>query len=444
MIPKRKLLIAVLFALPLFSLAQENSPYSRYGIGNLAPQGNVLNRGMGGIAAGFADPLTINYLNPSSYGKLSSTILDVGLQIDSRTIKSNSPVDKFTSANAAISYLQVGFPLLNLNKKANAKHIGWGANLGLRPISKIDYKIEKFGRISNIDSIANLYEGTGGLNEAFLGTGVTIKSLSFGVNAGYIFGNKNYSTRTMFINDTVNYQSSNSQTQTSIGGVSLTGGIQYEKSFKNKKDDKLPSAILRIGAYGSLQKTYNASQDILRETFVYSSTTGGPVRVDSIYISNKDGKVQLPATYGIGFTFDDQKHLMYGVDFETSNWNNYRLNGQKDLVQNNWTVKAGFQYIPATNESKKYSQFVKYRAGIYFGPDYIIADKKLPQFAVTVGAGLPLKLRRAFYETERSFMNLALEYGRRGNSNNNISENILHISLGFSLSDIWFRRYKYQ
>lgn len=444
MIPKHKLLVAVLFALPLFSLAQENSPYSRYGIGNLAPQGNVLNRGMGGIAAGFADPITINYLNPASYGKLVYTTLDVGLQIDSRTIKSTSPVDKFTSANAAISYLQIAFPLLNGNKKATAKRIGWGANLGLRPISKIDYKIEKFGRIPNIDSVANLYEGSGGLNEAFIGTGVSIKSFSFGINAGYIFGNKDYSTRTMFINDTVSYQSSNSAIKTSIGGVSVNGGIQYEKIFKNKKDDKALPAILRIGAYGSLQKTYNASQNILRETFAYNTTTGSTVRIDSIYINDKDGSVQLPATYGIGFTYDDQKHLMYGVDFETSNWSNYRLNGQKDLVQNNWTVKAGFQYLPASTESKKYSQFVKYRAGIYFGPDYIVANKKLSQFAVTVGAGLPLKLRRAYYDLERSFMNVAVEYGRRGNNSNIISENILHISLGFTLSDIWFRRLKYQ
>jgi hypothetical protein len=67
MIPKHKLLGIVLFALPLISLSQENSPYSRYGIGNLAPQGNIFNRGMGGISAAYSDPATVNYLNPASY-----------------------------------------------------------------------------------------------------------------------------------------------------------------------------------------------------------------------------------------------------------------------------------------------------------------------------------------------------------------------------------------
>jgi hypothetical protein len=94
--------------------------------------------------------------------------------------------------------------------------------------------------------------------------------------------------------------------------------------------------------------------------------------------------------------------------------------------------------------SRKYSQFIKYRAGFFFGPDYIVADKKLPQFGVSIGAGLPLKLRQAFYETQKSVMNLAFEYGNRGNKNNNVRENIMRISVGFALSDLWFRRYKYQ
>src|SRR5665811_2339971 len=92
MIPKRKLFILVLFALPLISLSQENSPYSRYGIGNLVPSENILNRGMGGISAGYADPATINFMNPASYSKLVYATLDIGAQVDSRTVKSINPV----------------------------------------------------------------------------------------------------------------------------------------------------------------------------------------------------------------------------------------------------------------------------------------------------------------------------------------------------------------
>ncbi len=439
--PKHKLISLALLTLPLISFSQENSPYSRYGIGNLTSQSNILNRGMGGISAGYSDASAINYINPASYGKLLYTTLDIGAQVDSRTIKSTVPVGKFTSNNAIISYLQLGFPLLSGNKKAIEKNILWGVNFGLRPVSKINYKIEKDSRIANIDSLATLYEGSGGLNTAFIGTGVQIKNFSFGFNMGYLFGNKSYSTQLIFINDTVNYLKSNSSTQTNIGGLSFNAGIQY--SIQLKKRDSV-KGILRIGAYGNLQKKYDASQDVLRETFTFNSVTGSTEHLDRVYsINDQKGKIQIPATYGIGFTVENE-HLLYGLDFETSNWDNYRFFGQKDLLKNNWTIKAGIQYLPARINSRKYSQYIKYRAGLFYGPDYIVADKKLPQFGVSVGAGLPLKLKRAFYETQYSVMNIALEYGSRGNRLNNIRENILHISVGFSLSDIWFRRQKYQ
>ena len=49
--------------------AQDNSPYSRYGIGDLVPPTHIIGRGMGNISAGYADPygLTINFNNPATY-----------------------------------------------------------------------------------------------------------------------------------------------------------------------------------------------------------------------------------------------------------------------------------------------------------------------------------------------------------------------------------------
>src|SRR5688572_32096522 len=50
---------------PVFS--QDNSPYSRYGIGDLVPTTNIISRGMGGISAGYTDVFSINFNNPASY-----------------------------------------------------------------------------------------------------------------------------------------------------------------------------------------------------------------------------------------------------------------------------------------------------------------------------------------------------------------------------------------
>ena len=90
--PKYKLTCLLLSTLPLFCIAQENSPYSRYGVGNLVPAGNILNRGMGGISAGYTDPATINSINPATYSNLVYSTLDVGVEYDGRVIKSQNPL----------------------------------------------------------------------------------------------------------------------------------------------------------------------------------------------------------------------------------------------------------------------------------------------------------------------------------------------------------------
>jgi hypothetical protein len=41
-------------------------------------------------------------------------------------------------------------------------------------------------------------------------------------------------------------------------------------------------------------------------------------------------------------------------------------------------------------------------------------------------------------------INTALEFGRRGNKENELRENFFRLSIGFTLSDIWFQKRQYQ
>ena len=119
--------------------AQENSPYSRYGLGDIVPKANIVSRGMGGIAAGYSDYQSVNFINPASYSNLKTTIFEFAVETDTRTLKSLSPAARYTSTNTIISYIQLGFPIKL--KSANKKGIFWAMNMGLRPVSKINYKI---------------------------------------------------------------------------------------------------------------------------------------------------------------------------------------------------------------------------------------------------------------------------------------------------------------
>ena len=420
--------------------SQENSPYSRYGLGDMVPKTNIVSRGMGGIAAGYSDYLSINFINPASYANLRTTIFDIGAEADRRTLKSISPAARFTATNAVISYLQLAFPIKM--KKANKKDIFWAMNIGLRPVSRINYKITKTERRRGIDSLGTIYEGTGGLSQAYLGTAVSIKGFSIGVNGGYMFGNKDYSTQLNFLNDTVQYSQSNTESKTSFGGLFLNAGIQYELKFNNKKKQKINA--LRLGAYGNLKQIMTASRDALVETVMFDAS-GNKFRVDSVFANNVKGEVIYPATLGAGFTYQTSNWLV-GADFETTKWQDYRFYNQADQVQNSWKIRFGTEYFPLKENTpfKKYFSFIKYRFGFYYGPDFVRVTNSLPEYGFSFGAGIPLKLRKSYYETQTSMLNTAIEFGSRGDKKSNLRESTLRISVGLSLSDLWFRGQKYQ
>lgn len=437
-------LFIVVFGLQMLANAQENSPYSRYGIGDLVPNHNILSRGMGGISAGILDYQSINFVNPATLGSISNTIFDLGAEADVRVLRSTNPAKKFTSANSLFSYLQLAFPLAS--KKMLRHKINWGMSLGLRPVSRINYKIEKNERLSGIDSLNTTYEGSGGVNQAVLGTGISfdlskdnkhIRKISFGINGGYMFGSKDFSTKLTFINDSVDYFRSNSADSAHFGGFFMSGGLLYETS--------LSSGILRLGVYGSLQQQINSNRNITRETFSYDAN-GNAYRVDSIYDQkNVSGTIDFPSTIGAGFSFQG-KHWLYGLDYEITDWTKYKFNGVSDQLQSSWVIRAGAQYFPANEKTavKKYFNFVRYRAGLYYGPDYVKLNTNRPEFGFTLGTGMPLtSLQRLSYSGEYVVLNTALEFAARGDKTANLKENTFRFSVGISMNARWFQKRKY-
>ncbi|NOT91790.1 hypothetical protein [Ferruginibacter sp.] len=421
--------------------AQENSPYSRYGLGDITPNRNVFARGMGGVSAANIDYTSVNFVNPATLASVPLTIFDIGGEIDVRTLKSANPVKKFSTTNTIFSYLQLAFPLTT--EKMRKKDIAWGMNFGLKPVTKINYKIGVPGRTS-IDSLYTLYEGTGGANQAFIGTGLKIKKLSFGISAGYLFGNKDYSTRKMFVNDTVIYKKSNTEKKGTFGGLLITGGLQYDIVLNKDKKKEYPK-ILRLGVYGNLQQQINVTTDALNETFEYDANLS-TYRIDSVYEKNDvKGKIEYPSSFGAGFTYQDE-HWVFGADYEMTSWSKYSYPGEADPVQNSWVIRAGGQYYPAKigTPVKKYFNFVKYRAGFYYGPDYIKTGSNRPDYAFTLGTGMPLtSLKYLNYSGEYVTLNTALEVGGRGDKKTNLKENTIRFSIGVSMNARWFAKRKY-
>ena len=437
-IRKRINVLAVLFiGFSSMVEAQDlNSPYSRYGLGDILPSQNILTRGMGGIGTAYYDYRSVNFLNPAAYSNLQTVTLDIGIEVDNLTIKSLNPVAKYSNASPQISYLTLGLPLIKRkNFQTGGKEPMLGLAFGLRPMTKISYQIQRvtqFNGTTGSDSIATLFQGQGGTQQVFAGLGLKLKNFSIGANAGYLFGSKDYSTRTVFLLDTVTYQKSNHQTTSNFNGFFFNAGAQYTIQF-NKK------TFLRLGVQGNWQQDVKATNNYIVETFDYDPN-GGPFRIDSVYGKDDgNGTVTLPASYSAGIILDNQGKWSIGIDYNIAKWSQYRYFNETDQVQDSWDVRLGGQIFPTSGKS--YWSNVAYRAGVSYGEDYVNVGNVMPKWSVSFGAGLPL--RNVPYTNQSTIINTSFEIGRRGNDKNPVQENFFRVAVGLSMSDIWFIKRKY-
>lgn len=421
-------------------VAQNNSPYSRYGVGDLTPSTNIVNRAMGGVTSADANVFYINFNNPASYSafqvgteaksrKIISgrVLLDAGINLESRTLQAPNRPDKFTATDLYFSYLQIGVPLRK----------GWGLSFGIRPLTRIGYKIDEIKRIPNVDSAITEYEGNGGTYLPTIGTGFAIKNFSAGINVGYLFGRRETGTALGLINDSVQYYNSIHRTTTSFGSLYANAGLQYTLFLDKEKQD-----FLRLGATGNLKQSLNATQDVTVGIF-----TDDPNSVSDTVYSVKDvkGKIVYPASYSFGAMAGGSNARngawQLGVDVMHSAWSDYRFYGAKDAVASNTQIRVGGSFRP--DFSRAYLSAVTYRAGFYAGNDYITAGGKLPVWGASLGLGLPIANYNLAARGQFTIVNLAFEYSKRGNNDNPLKENMFRLSLGLNFSDFWFNKRKY-
>lgn len=462
---KRIRIAGILFLMGLsFSLignAQENSPFSRYGLGDLYPEQNIAARGMGGISAAYSNDQVLNTLNPASYSSLrfinvlgnargGMVSYDIGLTIDSRNLVRAKPADNFRSVNFIPTYIQLGVPL---SAKAARKNRDIGLVFGLRPYTKIDYSVSTLEK-TPIDSIESLYEGNGGLNQVFVGIGKRWNNLSIGVNAGYNFGKKDISTKTIFHNDSVLYIKSDHNVNTAFWGLFINPGISYNINLKEvagKNNSYKDVYTLKLGASATLKSSLRGSMSTLVSTFNYNQYSGTDI-IDTVYY-NKDqqGNIDIPLTYTAGFMLSKKYSVgnlatatkwAFGVDYSYGKWSEYRFFGNPDQVSDRWMLHAGTEFVPALLSTNFWSRST-YRIGAYTGKDYINADGNDYKIkAITLGFGFNVR-RWTSYDNQSTLINTAFEFGKRGSNVNNITENFFKFSVGLSLADLWFTKQKY-
>ena len=240
-----------------------SSPYSRYGVGDLQLGGFSKNLGMGGLGFAISQPYNVNFTNPASYSAITLTTFEAAGSASMYELHDASSPHAY-QYNADVAYLAMGFPL---------KAKKWGFSFGLLPYSNVGYNIaDKQTNAYSGDVEYHLYEGSGGLNQFYMGTGLSLgKNFHVGVNASFLFGTIDQLRRVEYPSNA--YYNAKVTEETIVNDFYFSGGVlKIFDSLSIAKSDSIvlfeKRIVLYLDSVAKLRKQMAAMQG--------DSATAGP------------------------------------------------------------------------------------------------------------------------------------------------------------------------
>ena len=417
-----------------------NSPLSRFGLGNPLDQVHAAQAGMGTLRATYQDPYHLNIQNPASLAGLASTSFEVGAY--GRLINLKDADGTASTNEGNLRYLAIGFPLRNpINLNYDLLENTWNAGMAfsLAPTTVVGYDLLLADDDSDFGRTSNILRGNGGAYRFTWSNAVRIRSFSAGVNVNYNFG-KITNSRVVIFNELEQSLSSELLEETSLGGFTFGYGLQYAYNFKESNDEgeRVPNGkrimVGLAGQFGGDVET--ESSNILRR---FSNSLQFSLSDTLQFNEGEMGTVTLPASITAGVAFEDFNRLYVGLEYELRNTSAYRNTAQPDELLDANRLAFGIQYIPNFSSYNSYWKRVRYRAGVRLEDDArSLGGVQARRNAVTLGAGLPLRLPR----NQISFIDFAVEAGQFGVPDV-LDENYVQFTLGFSLNDnSWFFKRK--
>lgn len=392
---------------------KENSPYSRFGVGEVCNGANTFLKGMANTSSAYASSFNVNTENPASYSYLTLTTYEAGASGNTRTVLGST--DKYKTGSANLAYMDIGIPL--------GKYAGMA--IGLKPVTRVYYYLTDTSMVDSFGKAVKSYQGDGSLNQGFIGFAGKYKGLSLGFNFGYVFGTTITINSLEPTDESNKVLSSQFYTRTKTGGVYWNLGAMYQHDL----NDKL---FLRGGATLTLSQQLNASRDKYWISYLYQADT-------ALSLTDVKGKIQMPMSYSAGLQLVGNNKWSTSINYAATNWSNYTNYGTTDsLAATSYKLSVGAEYTPDAASIDNYLQKVTYRIGGYYGKDPVmLRGTQLDYYAVTAGCTLP-------FRKNISRVHMSLEVGSRGTKANGlVRENFVRFGVGLSLNDKWFIKRKY-
>ena len=420
----KRILVSFLIAssaMTVFAQGGTNSPYSQFGLGEIAQQGGSQNRGMDGLGIALHSGNQVNTANPASYAYVDSLtmLFDMGLSASLTNFQENGVKKNARTGN--FEYVVGQFRLL--------KNVG--AVFGVLPVTNVGYSYSSSKYLAEAHStMATSYSGDGGLQKIFVGLGTRLGNLSAGFNVGYLWGGY---THAVELTSSTAVNKLSKKYVTDVSNYTLDFGLQYNLNF-NKKNR------LTLGATYGLGHKLNADAtcDIINSNSTIS-------KADTTHWVIGDA-FELPHSFGVGLAYSHLNTLTIGVDGTLQRWGDLKFpkeqDGQyvlaSDMLKDAYKVTVGTEWTPRYN-SRRLIDRVKYRIGAsYTTPYYKIGNVDGPkQYSISAGFGIPIQNQI----NARSYLNISAQWVNQL-VDGLVKENTFRINLGVTFNERWFAKWK--
>ena len=439
--------------------AQNNSPYSFYGIGERGSLGNPVFSGLGNNSVSFIQPTIFNSANPASYSFLRKQYPIFSLGVSSRLSTYSANGSSEFKGYSGISELGFGLSF--------AKYFGLG--FGLTPFTRKGYSFSQVQAFQS-DSLRYDYIGSGSTNKAYLGFSAKILDLTIvdksdqtrdpitidwavGSNLGFVFGRLNNERRSYLVSST-----------SSAGGIDYksinikSAHFEFGTAFKLQLRDK--SKLVLAGTFEPKQ---NLKGTYSEQLFFSVSDVSNP---NTYSLINDKGtlasSITIAPSYTVGANYARifestlkngrirSSELTLYLSYSNTNWTKYSARYGDSTSNYNFKSSSGFnvgfQYTPETIfEQAAIPNFfsrLSYRIGYYQNTlPYSYNNIQLNEFGTTFGLGIPILIDKRL----ESSIQLGLTYGQRGTKEpGSLNETFYGINIGFMIApsnaDRWFTK----
>ena len=405
------ILFGLLFSVTMIAQNNTNSPYTRYGYGQLEDACFSRSQAMGGTSIGLRSKNAINSTNPASYSSIDSTSFIFEMGVSGLLSNFRSENTQNTSFTGNLDYIALQSPITK-----------WmGLSAGLIPYTYVGYNYNYTDslQIPNEEEY-NVYDktyyGTGGISQVYLGLSFDIANhLALGVNGYYMFGNINHYKAVSYNVSELATTNTIMKSNLYIRSFNTRFGIQYHETIGKKHK-------LNIGAIYEFRSGMNGK---------FEQTTTG---TDTIVV-NSNELFEMPSLYGGGVMYSYDDRLMIGADFSYQEYSKALYYGKRDTLVNRMKVSLGAEYIHDPR-GRRYIDRMLWRIGASYNNSYTkINGHQAGDFSITCGLGLPLR-------TSRTIINVNFEYGNIGGLTATLKENYFKFGLNFTLNETWFVKAK--